>query len=215
MQIIKNWLNSSQNFTAGATLYKAIGKNTALKNLLAKGETPFAKKLLVEELEKLATVSVQEFLPDVIAEETAVMEDSSNNVLQAIKNEWSPLYQRMNYLRHQLDKDFEDMNSPAAIAYRKPIAREILQLEQKNISLWKKRDYYKKHGKLPFTEETKIEIPTDPVAHAKLISNLGSYIRRYRKQMQDKPDDAKAAQLYNENKAKYLEVAGKEYEEKN
>jgi hypothetical protein len=215
MQIIVNWLKGSRNFQIGATLYKTFGTNQALKNLLEKGETKFCKDLLVEELQSLLEREEPVELPeDPDPDETRVMPDSPDDILQAIKNEWTPLYQRMNYLRHALDKDFDDMNSEAAIAYRKPIAFEILELEQQCEHIWAKRKYYLKEGKLPDVKENKLEVPEDPVQLANLINNTKKNIRRNRKLMNENPDMPKYTQLYISYKTFYKLITGDDYQEK-
>ena len=196
-------------------LYHSFGTNQALKDLLDMGETPFCKDLLAEELKKFAENGVEEVhtAPDHADRDGAEMPESDNEILQALRNEWQPLYQQMNLLRHELDR-YGDDNSDAAIAYRKPRARKIKELEQECIAIWKKRDYYEKHGELPFIKEIKLEIPTDPVKLAGLISNIKKYIRRYRKLMEDHPGEPKYVQLYNDYKQQHKTVTGVDYVEK-
>lgn len=215
VQIIKNWLNGSQNFRVGVTLYNTFGTNPALKNLLAKGETPFCKNLLIEELQKLIDKGIPVELPvEPIQKEVGVMPDSADGVLQALKNEWMPVYQEMQYKRHQLDKEFEHPNSEAAITYRKPLAFEILALEQQCIQIWAKRDYYVKEGKLPFVPETKLVVPTDPTEVGNMIYNIKRYIRRERLKLKKEPGNAKVAQRYKEFLAQHKQLIGEDYEEK-
>lgn len=228
VQIILNWIGGQQNFTVGATLYKTFGTDEAFKEQLSQGETPEAKNKLVDELRKLVDPpkqKPQEFnkIPqeshkhtnevEAYRPETSEMPFADDEVLQAIRNEWHPLYQRMNLLRYSLDKYGPD-NSPEAIEYRKPLTFEIRQLEKECNAIWAKRDYYLKEGKLPFVSEAKFEIPTDPVKLAMLINNIKKSIRTNRKLMKDHPGNPKYAQLYNQYKAKHKTVTGKDYEEK-
>jgi hypothetical protein len=236
MQIIHNWLKGRQNFIVGATLYKTFGKDQKLKDLFVKGETATAKLLLCEALQKIVApeeTGVAETVKNVTKietnvpvtakpvppvetkadKETAQMPGSADPILNSLKNEWQPLYQRMNLLRHSLDK-FEAINTEEAINFRRPIAREIKELDLQCKAIWAKRDYYLKEGKLPFTSENKIVIPADPVELAKLINNIKRYIRRYRTLM-NKPGNPKTAQLYIDYKAKYKLVTGEDYEETN
>jgi hypothetical protein len=93
------------------------------------------------------------------------MPQSKDPVLQALRNEWQPLYQRMNYLRHELDRvtttaEFplyevgnDPGNSPEEISKREPIAFEILELEQQCMRIWARRDHYLQQGKLPEVKE--------------------------------------------------------------
>jgi len=216
VQIIHNWLNGKQNFIVGTSLYKAFGKDEKLKHLFAQGESGIAKKLLAEELKKLIEPGkpVITIAPKPVVRETDVMPEGNTPVLEALKNEWQHPYQRMNLLRHQLDK-YGNKNTKDAIAYRKPIAREIKELEQQCMAIWAKRDYYEKEGKLPFVAETKMVIPTDPIELAELISNLKKNIRRNRKLMADNADKPQYAQFYVEYKNQYKQLTGRDYAEKN
>jgi hypothetical protein len=215
MQIIRNWLKGQQNFVVGTTLYKTFGKDEKLKELLAKGETSNAKKLLREALEEMVKPGEpQVALPQKpVDKETEEMPSSGEPVLDSLKNKWKPLYERMNLLRHSLDK-YGSSNTTEAIEYRQPIAREIKELELQCKAIWAKRDYYLKEGKLPFVAETKLDIPTDPIELAKLISNIKNYIRRYRKKLEKDPANAKYAQFLLDYKAQHKQVTGKDYEEK-
>jgi hypothetical protein len=217
MQILLNWLAGDRNFSVGATIYQAFGTNQPFKDLLNMGETPFARELLSEELEKMYKDGVpDEEPPSLMGEQdtdTAVMPPSDNEILQALTNEWQPFYQRMNFLRHELDK-FGNSNSAEAIEWRQPRAREIKVLEKQCIAIWKKRDYFLKHNKLPFVPEIKKERPVDPVKLATLISNTKNYIRRYRLKMEQEPGEPKYAQLYLKYKNEHKDLTGEEYEEK-
>jgi len=90
-----------------------------------------SEKRLLEELTALATVPV--ITPAVVETlSVEIMPDSTDNVLMALKNEWMPLYQSMNYKRHQLDR--YQNNSAKAIAERKLLAFEVIELEQKYLN---------------------------------------------------------------------------------
>ena len=147
-------------------------------------------------------------------ETSTAMPASDDAVLESIKNKWMPLYQRMNLLRHSLDK-YGDDNSDAASAYRLPITNEIIDLEKQCTAIWDERDYYIANGRLPFVAEKTVEIPEDPIELANLISNLKKNIRRNRKEMKAHPDKPQYAQFYEQYKKQYKEVTGHEYVEKN
>ena len=230
VQIILNWLGGQQNFTVGATLYKTFGTEEAFKNELSEGETPELKVRLSQELQKLVIppekpqeshkfpqdeppTGIGQLATGELRPDSSEMPGSDDEVLQAIRNEWHPLYQRMNLLRYSLDKYGPD-NSPEAIAYRKPLTFEIRQLEKQCNAIWAKRDHYIKEGKLPFGNELKVEIPTEPVELAMLINNIKKSIRTNRKLMKDNPGNPVYAERYNQYKQKHKLVTGKDYEEK-
>lgn len=208
MQVVQNWLKGNQNFAAGRAIYNVIGDKPEVKVLLEKGETSFAKSILIDYLasfsiEKLTNVSETVATPE-------QMPDSDNPILIAIKNEWTPLYQKMNYLRHSLDKKFEDENSQEAINYRLPVAKEILELEKQVMQIWEKRDHYLQHGTLPAEQQQKVEIPTEALELATFLNNVKRNIRHNRKMLRENPDNAKYASLLMHYEKLLLEITGKE-----
>lgn len=215
MQIINNWLNGRRDFYVGRVMYEVFGLNQSLKALLKKGRTPFAEKEMYKALEALANSGGPVKPPVKPAnKDVAVMDDSKDAVLQSLKNEWMPLYQRMNLLRHELDK-YGDRNDWEATAWRKPRASEIKELEQQINQLWDKADHYHKHGRLPFVQEKKVDIPTDPVKLGKMIESIKKNIRRNRDRMSKHPERSEFTQRYEDYKKQFKELTGKEYVEKN
>lgn len=213
-------------------MYNTVGGDQNVKDIIAEGETPQSKKLLVEAFEQMLSPVKEPASPANTPapvtkqsasnakatapsnQESGVMQDSFDEVLQSLKERWTKPYQQMNYLRHQLDKTFDDNDSIEAINYRKGIAGSILELEQECIQVWNERAYYLKNGKLPNVAETKIAVPQDPVKLANLISNITKNIRRNRKAMADHPAQPKYAQLFQEYNSKYKEITGKDYDQK-
>jgi small-conductance mechanosensitive channel len=189
MILIDRWIKGNQNFIVGKNLYDTYGTDKNLKALFARGETPFAKQKLHEALKLLVKAEKKPVAkPAVIA--ATEMPKATDEVLIAIEQQWQPLYQEMNLLRHKLD-EFGDDNTVLVRAKRNEYAQKILDLEQQCMALWNKRDYYEQHGQLPEVKEKeeKFIIPEDPVELATLISTLKRYVRRYKKSTKDKPDN--------------------------
>src|SRR5690242_1108235 len=140
--IIKTWLGGTQNFIAGRSIYKKLGDDDRLKRIFEKGESAVSKKLLIEALTKLLDEPTQPTKPFTPAIDTVAdtMPESTDAILQALRNEWMPLYSRMNYLRGQLDA-FGDSNEMQHISARQAIAFEVLSIEQECMRIWAKRDY--------------------------------------------------------------------------
>lgn len=208
--LIEKWLNGSRNYFVGVALLQTYGNDHKLLTLLQSGATAYNKQRLVEALQSIVANK-----PKLVAKasvDTDVMPDSKDQVLMAIKNKWMPLYQRMNYLRHELDK--YPGNWPAAIAAREPIVKEVMDLERQIIKLWQTSDHYKEHGKLPDEDDKDWPVPTDPLALANAISNCKKNIRRNRKLMTDNPDKPTYAKLYADYKQYHLKLTGEHYEEK-
>lgn len=208
---IRSWIAGAQNFIIGRTLYQQLGDDDNIKQKLLKGENTGTKQLLWKSLENLLREPVKEAIK--VDSTASEMPASNDTVLKALREEWSPLYTRMNYLRARIDECGES-NDPETIALREPIAFEILDLEDQCEAIWAKRDYYLKHGTLPEVDETEFEIPTDPKALAKLLQSIPRNIRRNRLKMQQPSAKALYAQLYVRYKDLYKQITGNEYVEK-
>jgi hypothetical protein len=186
MDLIKKWLSGSKNFIVGAVLYKKFGTDEKLKKLFEGRPDAYSQKRLEEELAKLLQK------PKLVAQSPKKISDadempvSKDPVLKALRNEWLPLYKRMCYLQQELDR--YEGNSEEAIAKRKPIAFEILELEQNCMVIWERRRHYEKNGSLPEVKESTFEIPTDPVELGKWIEATQRNIRRNKQLAAKHPD---------------------------
>lgn len=189
MDLIKKWLSGSRNFIIGAVLYKTFGTDEKLKTLFAGPATPYLKERLCSELSALLEkpkVLVQD-TPQKIEAET--MPESKDPVLQALRNEWMPLYQRMNYLRHELDQ-YGAATSAQHNSIRKEIALEILSLERGCMKVWDRRGRYLKEGKLDEVKEKSDALPDDPVELVKAEDSAKRNIRRNRQLSAANPGNA-------------------------
>lgn len=212
MYAVQTWLSGQRNFYVGKSIYKTLGKNQRLKDLLEKGKTPTAEELLLKAMQDLVTAPVTIPSTPLITKTTDEMPAGTDPVQQSIRAEWMAPYQQMNYKRHELDR--YDTDSIEHIKARKKLAFEILELEQQCMKLWEKRDYYLKHGKLPDIAEKVIEVPTDPVELGKLIESIKKNIRRNRKLQVEHPDKPVYAEKYKEYKQKFEQLTGKPYDER-
>lgn len=229
MQIIKNWLNGDKNFISGRTLYRALGKDEALKEYFETHTDNQAHEKLIAAIAELISPQAKisappNTLPQSAPEPLKIekkaysaqehMPDSTNKVLQAIKLQWLKPYKEMCRLQQQLDT-YGDSNSSLAINFRKDKAAMILELEQKCIALWRQRDYVIEHGKLPDSgDENEIEIPSDPIELANLISRVKLNIRQNRNRMIKNPENSNYAAKYLQYKEQYEKITGKPYQEK-
>ena len=185
MHLIEKWLAGNRNFLVGAVLYKQFGTDEALKKLFAGKATPHIQKLLEESLLALLN-KPKVVLQEPKTSDAAEMPKSTDPVLEALRNEWLTPYQKMNYLRHELDR-YTD-NTDEQIAIRRPICAQVLELEQLCLQLWAKRDHYIKNGQLPEAPAQKLAMPTDPMALAKLIDAVKRNIRRNHQLAAKHPD---------------------------
>lgn len=208
MLMIDRWLAGNRNFTAGVLLYDHYGTNTALKNVLAKGETDYSRKLLTEALTEINEAPPKPKVEDKALRVLDVMPDSNDTMLQAFKEKWMPKYKLMIFKQHQMFA-FGDDNSVGVMATCHLLADEILSLEQEVMQIWAERDYYEAHGRLPNNPTKEVTIPTDPLQLAKFIDTCKRQIRRYR---ESSTTNTKHAQILADNKLKYKQATGKDYE---
>jgi len=186
MELIKKWLSGKKNFHVGVVLYDQFGTDKKLKQLFESGPDEHKQNRLERELTKLLA-KPPELLQTRAQKpgDSHEMPKSHNPVLEALRNEWNTPYQRMQYLRHELDKYVG--NTPQSIALRHPIAKEILELEQICMRVWSRRDYYLVHGDLPEVKIDDVPMPTDPVLLGRMIQNIERNIRRNKKLIIDHP----------------------------
>ena len=220
MQNVKKWLEGPRSFLVGRAIYNAVGKDSNLKLLLANGETPQSKSALIKGMQYLLTPSSNDLTPTVAKQlepveksPMAVMPDSQDRVLQAIKNEWQKPYKEMCYLQGQLDQ-FGGSNDENAISKRQEIAVQILDMEKLCIKAWAKRDHYQNTGELLEEKKFVIRIPTNPKDIAVLINRIKKNIRNNRQSMKNFPDNPIYARKYLEYKQKYQQVTGEQYQER-
>lgn len=208
MLMIDRWLAGKRNFTAGLLLYDHYGTNTALKNVLAKGETDYSRKLLTEALTEINQAPPKPKVEDKALRVLEVMPKGNDTMLEALQEKWKPKYQLMKLKQHQMFA-FGDDNSLETMAKCRELAEEILSIEQEVMQIWAERDYYEAHGRLPNNPTKKVQIPTDPVQLAKFIDTCKRQMRRYRYSSATNPDHA---QILADNKLKYKQATGKDYE---
>lgn len=184
MKDIQDWLDGHRNYTVGRLLYETFGEDAELKALFAEGPTEWNKTKLLTSMQELASGTQAK----VELDEYSEMPKGADAVLQALHAEWQPLYQAMNYKRHELDKYQDD--TPMQEAVRRSLAHEILSLERQCMAIWKKRDYYQEHGQLPAMQEKAAPVLTDPLAIGRRIETLKRNIRRNKQKTAKYPNNA-------------------------
>jgi hypothetical protein len=187
MELIKKWLSGKRNYLVGAVLYKQFGSDGLLKKLFEGSRTDHTQQLLEEALSALLQKPKEVLQPAAKKGDADEMPKSEDPVLEALRNEWLLPYQKMNYLRHELDRYLD--NTEDEIAKRKALCDQILELEQQCMKTWTKRDHYMKHGQLPEVKEFQKPIPRDPVELGKAIETAKRNIRRNKAAAEKHPDN--------------------------
>jgi hypothetical protein len=187
MNLLTKWLSGKRNYHVGVVLYDHFGTDKKLKQLFSSNPDAYRIKRLEQAIAELAKLPSTVLVHRKPNEQTDEMPATGDPVLEALRNEWSPLYQRMQYLRHELDRI--PGNTEEAMAQRKPIAYEILDLEQQCMKAWTRRDHYLQHGNLPEVSDKEFKIPTSPTELAKFIDTTKRNLRRNIKLAKDHPDN--------------------------
>lgn len=212
MDIINNWIEGGKNFKVGAAIYQAIGSNEALKRLLRKGRSPIAEKELNKALMAMVGKPAKKSAPKPAPLEKTPAPNTKDSVIEALDAEWKPKYKLMQFYRNRLRK-YGKSNAAKHINDRAQWAKKVLELEQECMVVWRRRDYYLQHGKLPDVPVVKKQLPTDPLEIGRRVENLKRYIRREGEKLKKDEKNAQAAQRRIEYLQEYKELTCKEYQE--
>ena len=201
--LITDWLNGRRNYTYGCILYNRLGGDDDLKQLFEKGKTPYTEKKLLESLQALANPAEKKAPAARYAESFPV---SSNKILNALRDQWMPLYTEMNYKRHQLDK-FLFQKTGAAMVRRARLAMDILNLEKRCMVIWATRDFYNEFGHLP--QQEKPEPVVDPAKLADRYKNVQAYIRKYKMYLKRDPANPRNIEILQQYEKEFEEIKRK------
>lgn len=206
-EIIHNWLNGNKSFTIGAILYQRYGTDEQLKELFERGRSDFAEKLLLKELSSMIDNKAKEVKQRSLS--SAEFPESKDRTIQALRDQWMPLYTQMNYKRHQLDR-FLNQKTDAARHRRGKLAMEILQLEKDCMRIWAQRDHYIEFGHLPGIVKTDPVI--DPAKVIERYKNVQGYLRRYKMYLKKDPGNAKNIELLKQYEEEFQQLKQKREE---
>ena len=184
--LIHKWIDGKRNFTIGCVLYTRYGTDDALKELFSEGRTTYTEAKLLEELKAIVSEKKVQ-TPEQYAAHAKFPD--GDKVVNALRDQWMPLYTEMNYKRHELDR-FLHQKTDAATRRRGKLAMQILTLEKCCMKIWTDRDHYLEFGKLP-TQDVKEDPVIDPVKLVERYKNVQGYIRRYKMHLRNNPDDPK------------------------
>lgn len=185
-------------YRLGVSIYMRYGRNDLVKKMLAsEGETPFKRQKLITELDKLDLP--EEKLQEI---QQAEVEQVQQQTTTAFYRSWpkESCTDKTEYTlwlqASRLLKEIADLHSQLTLLpndqQRAVAAFSLLRKDDELDMVYERRDYYKKHGRLPETPE--IEYVTEPVAMAKRITALQRYIRREKQNLAKKPEDTGASE---------------------
>ena len=151
---IHKWLKGNKkDYSLGVSIFESQGGSPVLLKLFKKGESPFTRKTLTDQLQKLANAKPKVSAPvtplstPVTPISAPVTQSQEPPELKHIYELKLGAFKKMAALHQHMATIMG--NSPKAIETRFKYAQEIMQLDELNKQCWDKIFYFKKHGKLP------------------------------------------------------------------
>jgi hypothetical protein len=213
MQEINAWLQSNQDFNAGAALYVKYGTNSFLKGLLEKGPTPYSIRKLEAELINLApaepaiidtpqpTIEADQPVPK--AEQAFNADDQKKRskdfaLYLLIKEDQKNLYR-------QLERNMIELDLGKGERLLHLTAKQILSIHSKITDNYKLIDLFDVEGKFP---DPKLPIEYTPKEEIQKlrVSNSKAHTRLKNPDCRDPEETRK---LIEKNNARIIELGGK------
>lgn len=85
MEKIQAWVDGNRNFSIGRALYLTYGNNQVVKNIMQKGRSPLAEKLLLFEMQKLIAVPVDLSVVPAVVTTTENQQDGAQQHPKKVK----------------------------------------------------------------------------------------------------------------------------------
>lgn len=206
MNLLQQWLDGSQDYETGRTLYEQFGDKHQLKRTLSHGPTAYNKSALREELARLlkagkgSDVVVRVLSPadQAVLHQAALAPAAAPASVLApvlaaplaalvadLESQWKPLYKDASTMQSLLEYAQDN-------AERCTLSHEILNLMDKVHALWETQAYVQAHGQLPPVVEVVAPAAldlTDRAAVEQARNNLRSNISK------QKRNQARAAEV--------------------
>jgi len=196
MNLLQQWLDGSQDYETGRTLYEQFGENPRLKLTLSHGPTAYNKSALREELAKLLKAGkggdvqlrvlspadqavlhqAEQALTHVVSR-TAGLADPVVTLVADLESQWKPLYKDASTMQSLLEYAKDNTE-------RCERSHEILNHMDKVHALWEKQAYVQAHGELPPVVELAAPAAldlTDRAAVEQARNNLRSNISKQKR----------------------------------
>lgn len=203
MDAIRSWLKGPKHYNDGAALYLKHGTDIKLKRVFREAESPFKKQLLEDTLRKM--LQKQVVVEEKQAEQKVVAiasvgwpekkwPDERDNILQALWEQWKPLFAEMMYLCNTIYDVAKAGETDAAKKIEAgKMAHRILDIDEECDEIYRKRDHYLQHQALP-QEEKAMELVVDPLKIPLALQNEQRYVRDYKNKLKKDPTNIKAAE---------------------
>lgn len=202
ISIFKQWANNGCDFEQGVALYEQYGDNAVVKNLLANGESYFAKIKLKAVLLDLDKKCPKEIIKIISPKELPTVADfkvyrepkkkidptALPDSLKKMYYELGPLWNHTKYLHFQLAEAQSD-------EARKEIAFQILDNASTRRAIYNEIDTFVATGKLLTPEPTAQTPKNDDTGNILELTKELLRLRAQRSKLKKKPHRAKDYQV--------------------
>lgn len=202
MDQIRSWFKGPKRYDDGAAIYLKLGRDEKLKKVFREPESPFKKKMLEDTLKAMLYKRVvqeikQEEQKAVAIESVGWPEkkwpEERDNTLQALYERWKPKFAEMMSLCSRLyEVALAGKTDQAKEREAGVMVHRILDLDEECDEIYRQREYYLQHQKLPEAEKP-MELVVDPLKIPLAYNNELRYIRDYNNKLKKDPANVKAA----------------------
>lgn len=202
MDQVKAWLTGPRKYDEGANLYLQYGRDEALKRIFREPVSDYKKKKLEEALrsllQKTTEVKVKVEVQKSVAVEGVAVADrkwpkEKDSTLNALHEQWKPKFaEMMNLMSRIYDVALAGKTDSAQKQEAGRMAHRILDLDDECDDIYRQRDFYLLHKKLP-EEPRPMELVVDPIKIPLELANCTRYVRDYKNKLKKEPGNVKAA----------------------
>jgi hypothetical protein len=198
---IRKWFGGSKDYDAGVALLLQHSQDQKLRRLFViEGATDFKRKLLHDTLRKMLTAPKQAEPPKPVEQAVKSLKTQGkwpadkDPVVQALFNEWKPLFSEMNSLQSRIyEVAIAGLQDDARRTEAGAMAHRILDLDDMCEDIYQKRDHYLATGVLPAIQQPPVAEVVDPKKWPLALQNARRYVREFRIKVRKNPTNAKQA----------------------
>jgi len=203
MDVIKAWLAGPRRYEDGANLYIQYGRDEKLKRIFREPPSDFKRKKLEAELRSLLQVTTVTRIKEEQQKTVAIKREASfperkwpkerDTTLEVLHAKWKPLFAEMMSLMSRIyDVALAGKTDAAKKQEAGAMAHRILDLDDECDDIYRQRDFYLQHKKLP-EEQKPMELVVDPIKIPLALANCTRYVRDYKNKLKKDPGNVKAA----------------------
>ena len=201
-KLIKDWLESERNYTAGTKLYEKFSGNAVKSAFFLRGENPVSRDLLIKSMvllkEQLTVAVAEEIKPEAIFSKHIITDEEFSSAPPDLKKKIEEV--KMHY-RLGSAKKAKILSEPNKTE-RGILANEVRDHDEAADKLFAEIDFYKQHKFFPDQDPAANDV--ERMSDAELF-RMRNYLRPWLSRHKKNP--AKAAEV--ETKTKLLQLIEK------